>query len=60
MNEIMNLKEVAAYLRVHPATVRDLMKKHGLPAFRIGSDYRFRRESIDKWMAAREQNGDKH
>jgi len=32
----MTVKEVAAYLRVHPTTVYKLLRKGEVPAFRIG------------------------
>ena len=49
---IMTVKEVAAYLRVHPVTVYKLLRKGEVPAFRIGSDWRFNKEKIDQWMAS--------
>ena len=47
----MTAKEVAEYLRIHRSMVYRLIRNNQLPAFRIGSDWRFIRESIDKWMA---------
>jgi excisionase family DNA binding protein len=46
---IMTLEETADYLRVHPSTIYRLLKKRQLPAFRVGSDWRFNVESIDRW-----------
>ena len=51
----MTATEVAAYLRIHRSTVYRLLRNNQLPAFKIGSDWRFVRESIDKWMADRQQ-----
>jgi excisionase family DNA binding protein len=51
----MTLEEVAAYLRVHESTVYRLLKKQSIPAFKLGSDWRFNQESIDKWIAQGEQ-----
>jgi excisionase family DNA binding protein len=50
---VMTTKEVADYLRVHPSTVYKLLREHQVPAFRIGSDWRFNKEQIDHWMADR-------
>ncbi len=47
----MTLNEVATYLRCHPSTVSRLLKAGGLPAFRLGGDWRFLRSEIDKWIA---------
>jgi len=55
MATVMTLEEVADYLRVHPSTIYRLLKKRQLPAFKVGSDWRFNLESIDKWRAEMEQ-----
>jgi excisionase family DNA binding protein len=43
------MAEVADYLRVHPSTIYRMLRKQQIPAFRVGSDYRFNQESIDRW-----------
>jgi excisionase family DNA binding protein len=55
MSTIMTLEEVAGYLRVHPSTVYRMVKNHSIPAFKIGSDWRFNRESIDLWRVRAEK-----
>jgi excisionase family DNA binding protein len=55
MSSIMTLEEVAGYLRVHPSTVYRMVKNHSIPAFKIGSDWRFNRESIDVWRVKAEK-----
>jgi excisionase family DNA binding protein len=55
MRTVMTLEEVAAYLRVHQSTVYRLLKAQSIPAFKLGSDWRFNQESIDKWIAQGEQ-----
>jgi excisionase family DNA binding protein len=52
---IMTADELAAYLRVSRATVYRLFKRRGLPGFRIGVEYRFRRADVDEWIEAREK-----
>ena len=37
----MTLKEVARYLSVHPNTIYRLAKQGKIPAFKVGSDWRF-------------------
>ena len=54
---ILTVREVAVYLRVHQSTIYRLLKKRELPAFKIGSDWRFDREVIDKWIVERGRNG---
>jgi excisionase family DNA binding protein len=46
---ILTLKEVSEYLRVHRSTVYRLLRKHELPAFKIGSEWRFSISAIDEW-----------
>jgi excisionase family DNA binding protein len=59
--DVLTLDEVAAYLRVHTSTIYRLLKRKELPAFKVGSDWRFTRESVDHWMleaqAAEEKRG---
>ena len=52
---ILTLHDVAEYLRVHPSTVYRLIKRGELPRFKIGRDFRFNRESIDRWRNERER-----
>jgi excisionase family DNA binding protein len=51
-NRVLTVQEVSSYLRVHPSTIYRMLKKNQLPAFRVGSDWRFTVEAIDKWRAA--------
>jgi excisionase family DNA binding protein len=51
---IMTVEDVAAYLRVHQSTLYRLLKNGNIPGFKIGSDWRFNRETIDEWMKERE------
>jgi excisionase family DNA binding protein len=41
--------DLANYLRVHRSTIYRLLKRRELPAFRVGSDWRFNIEMIDEW-----------
>jgi excisionase family DNA binding protein len=49
---IMTVKEVAEYLRVHPSSVYKLVRRGELPAFRVGSEWRFKPDEIEKWARA--------
>ena len=50
-DEILTVKEVCKLLQVHQSTVYKLIKEGRIPAFRIGSDWRFQKEGIVRWMA---------
>jgi excisionase family DNA binding protein len=56
--KVMTVREVSAYLKVHPTTVYRLLKHNQIPAFYVGSDWRFNIESIDRWRLQREKLGD--
>jgi excisionase family DNA binding protein len=50
---VMTLKELSEYLRVHPSTIYRLLRRGKVPGFRIGSDWRFNAELIDRWCLER-------
>ena len=54
-SRVLTVQEVSTYLRVHPSTIYRMLKKNQLPAFRVGSDWRFTVEAIDKWREDAEQ-----
>jgi excisionase family DNA binding protein len=47
--KVMTVNELSDYLRVHRSTIYRLLKKGQIPGFKIGSDWRFNVEAIDKW-----------
>jgi excisionase family DNA binding protein len=51
---VMTVQDVSVYLRVHPSTVYRLLKRNELPAFRVGCDWRFNVEAIDRWRSQME------
>lgn len=55
-SRVLTVQEVSSYLRVHPSTVYRMLKKNQLPAFRVGSDWRFTVEAIDQWRAQAESS----
>jgi len=46
---MLNRKEVAEYLKVHPNTV-DRMVKKGMPALKFGGVVRFDLDAVMKWL----------
>ena len=50
---VMTVKELSDYLRVHPSTIYKLLRRGELPGFRIGTDWRFNAEVIDRWCLER-------
>ena len=51
---VMTVNDLARYLKVHPSTIYRLLKTGQLPAFKVGGDWRFNREQIDRWRVERE------
>jgi excisionase family DNA binding protein len=49
-HEVLTVKEVCELLQVHQSTVYKLIKEGRIPAFRIGSDWRFLKDRIVRWM----------
>jgi excisionase family DNA binding protein len=50
--KVLTVRDVSSYLRVHPSTIYRMLKRNQLPAFRVGSDWRFTVEAIDHWLAS--------
>ena len=50
--KVLTVKDVSNYLRVHPSTIYRMLKRNQLPAFRVGSDWRFTVEAIDHWLGS--------
>ena len=48
--EFLTAREVARYLRVNQYTVYRLVTQKKLPAFKVGSQWRFRRSVLDRWL----------
>lgn len=48
--EILNIKEVAALLRVAEKTAYTLAQSGELPGFKVGGQWRFRRRYIESWI----------
>ena len=53
----MTVREVSDYLRVHPSTIYRLLRHRQIPAFQVGSDWRFNIEAIDHWRLEQRKPG---
>jgi excisionase family DNA binding protein len=51
--EILTPAEACAALKIHMSLFYQLVRRGKLPAFRIGSDWRVRRESLRQWLEER-------
>ena len=54
--EVLTVKELCDLLRLHPSTVYKLIKQDKIPRFRVGNEWRFRRDVIERWMTEQSMN----
>ena len=47
--ETYTVDEVAEALKIHPYTVRRLVREGKIPAFKVGGQWRFRKDEINAW-----------
>ncbi|MFN2131466.1 MAG: helix-turn-helix domain-containing protein [Anaerolineae bacterium] len=46
----MTVEEAAAYLELDPLTVRRLVREGAIPAFKLGRQWRLKRDLLDSWF----------
>lgn len=49
-DEILTIKELSAYLKTSEKTIYRLLSKNEIPAFKVGTAWRFKKEAIDLWI----------
>jgi len=54
MEEVLSAEELAEYLGVNYRTILQMAREGRLPGRRVGTAWRFHKEAIDQWLAARE------
>ena len=50
MAQVMNVDEVARYLRVVPDTIYRRARRGEIPAVKVGKVWRFPKDTLDKWL----------
>jgi len=48
--EILTVKQLADYLQMDEHTIYRLAKSGKIPAMKIGAEWRFKKNLIDKWI----------
>ena len=56
-DEVLTMEEICDLLQVHKSTVYKLVRRGSIPGFRVGSDWRFRRDVIERWMVELSMDG---
>ena len=46
----LTIHEAAAFLGVHPQTVRKLARKNDIPSFKVGRSWRFHKDALQQWV----------
>ncbi len=57
MERLMTIEEVAEYMQVSRFTVYRLSKEQSIPATKIGRQWRFSKEEIDRWLRNKHRRG---
>ncbi|SJZ55831.1 DNA-binding protein [Vibrio cincinnatiensis] len=52
-DQILTLKEVAAYLKLAEKTAYRLASEGKLPGFKVGGSWRFKRADLEVWIEER-------
>ncbi|OGF64764.1 hypothetical protein A2661_01625 [Candidatus Giovannonibacteria bacterium RIFCSPHIGHO2_01_FULL_45_24] len=47
---LKSIKEIARYLQVNKFTIYRLAAKKKIPAFKVGGQWRFKLEMVEKWL----------
>jgi excisionase family DNA binding protein len=53
---VFTVQELAAYLRMKPVTIYKHAKAGKLPCFKVGANWRFKKSTIDSWIAEQEEH----
>ena len=54
-NQMMTVSEVAKYLKMKTVTIYKHAQQGRIPAFKVGSSWRFKRSTIDSWIEKQEK-----
>ena len=52
--DVLTVRELAKYLKMKPVTIYKHAQERKLPAFKVGATWRFKRKTIDRWIADQE------
>ena len=59
VSSMMTVEELAVYLKMKIPTIYKHAQEGRIPAFKVGSKWRFKKETIDGWISEQEQNGNR-
>ena len=59
-DNVFTVQELASYLRMKPVTIYKHAKRGKLPGFKVGANWRFKKSTIDTWIAKQEDHENNH
>ena len=51
---VFTVRDLAKYLRMKPLTIYKHASAGKLPGFKVGSHWRFKKDTIDRWIESQE------
>lgn len=58
-HQVLTIDELATYLKVSKSTLYKLVQEGKVPAQKVGRHWRFRRETIDRWLDGNSEGSSK-
>jgi len=55
-SQVMTVEDVAEYLKMKMVTIYKHAQQGKIPAFKVGSSWRFNRTTIDRWIEEQERS----
>ncbi|MBD3426048.1 MAG: helix-turn-helix domain-containing protein [Candidatus Omnitrophica bacterium] len=59
VSPVMTVEELAEYLKMKVVTIYKHAQEGKIPGFKVGSKWRFKKETIDEWIKNQEEMGHK-
>ena len=56
VSSVMTVEELADYLKMKVVTIYKHAQRGKIPGFKVGSKWRFKKETIDEWIQKQERN----
>ena len=53
--DVMTVEQLAAYLQIAKSTLYKLAQEGKVPGQKVGKHWRFRKDTIDRWLDEQEQ-----
>jgi len=57
LKEILTVQELAEYLKMNPRTLRSKARKGEIPSIKLGRQFRFDKEQIERWLSRKTVTG---